>query len=179
MLNYERPASPQSGRYTYYLRLLVIMRSTARTLQKALDNLHISEHLSSINKLEPAGSWELISKSGSVGVESSLESNYKFRNFAKTWQFLNGVAQLAHSQKHHPTVTTTYNKVNLSITTHDAGNQVTRKDLKLAQQIQNLYVEQAEKSPVKDKKTSTLLQDARSMVDQKKAAEVIDKLTKR
>lgn len=155
------------------------MKQSIRSLQKALDSVHIAEQLLHINKLVPSGGWELVSKSGPDGEESILESNYKFRNFAKTWIFLNGVAQIAQAQKHHPTITTTYNKVNFNITTHDAGNRVTRKDLKLAQEIQNLYVEQAEKLPVKNEKILTFFSEARAMVDRTKAVEVIDQLTKR
>lgn len=45
------------------------------------------------------------------------------------------IAMLAEVHKHHPTITLGYNTVDISLTTHDAGNVVTDKDRKLADAI--------------------------------------------
>lgn len=66
---------------------------------------------------------------------SHLETNLIFKNFGTTWKFLNDVKEYSHKLKHHPTITTTYNKVNLVITTHDAGNSLTDLDFQLAETI--------------------------------------------
>jgi 4a-hydroxytetrahydrobiopterin dehydratase len=40
---------------------------------------------------------------------------------------------------HHPTWTNTYNKVEITLTTHDADNKVTAKDRKLAAAIDQIF----------------------------------------
>jgi len=45
------------------------------------------------------------------------------------------VAFLAEQHKHHPEWTNVYNKLEIRLSTHDAGNMVTEKDRKLAAAI--------------------------------------------
>lgn len=45
------------------------------------------------------------------------------------------VAQLAQSANHHPDVDWRYNKLIITLTSHDAGGQVTQRDVALAQMI--------------------------------------------
>lgn len=71
----------------------------------------------------------------------TLHVHYQFKNFKVTWEFLNSVAQLAASKKHHPTITTTYDKVDIQLTTHDADNNVTQDDLDMAEAIHKHYQE--------------------------------------
>ncbi|ODV79648.1 pterin-4-alpha-carbinolamine dehydratase, partial [Suhomyces tanzawaensis NRRL Y-17324] len=68
-----------------------------------------------------------------------LQADYKFGSFAKTWKFLNSIVIPAHTLKHHPTITTTYNKVKIELTTHDQGNKITSLDFKLAELINQTY----------------------------------------
>lgn len=65
----------------------------------------------------------------------SLYTKIVFENFAQAFGFIAKVALLAEQQNHHPTITNTYNKVELWLNTHDAGNKVTEKDHKLAEAI--------------------------------------------
>lgn len=94
---------------------------------------------------------------------SELVAEYKLRSFSKTWQFLNAVAQTANDQRHHPTITTTYNHVKFNITTHDAKNNITSRDLRLAQEIENVYQKDfaSAKAPVKTnvQKASQIIND--------------------
>ena len=48
------------------------------------------------------------------------------------------VAALAEAQQHHPEWRNVYNLVEITLTTHDAGNVVTEKDRALAQAIEQL-----------------------------------------
>jgi 4a-hydroxytetrahydrobiopterin dehydratase len=48
------------------------------------------------------------------------------------------VGKLAEAANHHPDVDVRYRTVHLSLSTHDAGNQVTAKDFALAQRINEL-----------------------------------------
>jgi len=52
-------------------------------------------------------------------------------------RFLNQVARLAESMNHHPDISIRYNRVGLSLTTHDEGG-LTIKDFKLAGKINDL-----------------------------------------
>lgn len=102
---------------------------------------------------------------------SELRGNYRVKNFAKTWEFLNMIAFHAQNLRHHPTITTTYNKVDLIITTHDQGNQVTFLDIKLAQAIQNSYM----KNIVEKAEFNKVATD----INANKASKIIDELTKK
>ena len=63
---------------------------------------------------------------------------HKFDDFVAAFGFLSKVAILAEKHDHHPTITNTYAHVRLSMTTHDAGNKVTDRDLNLAEAIEEL-----------------------------------------
>jgi len=49
--------------------------------------------------------------------------------------FVNAVAALAEKAGHHPDVSINYNRVTLSLSTHDAGG-ITGKDFDLARRIE-------------------------------------------
>jgi 4a-hydroxytetrahydrobiopterin dehydratase len=42
----------------------------------------------------------------------------------------------AEARDHHPTIQNTYNKVTISLTSHDTGNKVTERDVTLARDIE-------------------------------------------
>lgn len=60
-----------------------------------------------------------------------------FENFVEAIAFVNRLVQPAEAAGHHPDITINYNKVALSLTTHDAGG-LTEKDFQLAQTISQL-----------------------------------------
>ncbi len=67
-----------------------------------------------------------------------LVCNFEFNNFSEAFAFMTRVAMLAEQQHHHPEWTNVYNKVSISLTTHDAGNVITEKDRILAKSITQL-----------------------------------------
>lgn len=69
---------------------------------------------------------------------NKLTRNFEFNNFIDAFGFLSQVAILAEKANHHPEIYYVYNRVTLSLSTHDAGNVVTDKDHKLASQISEL-----------------------------------------
>lgn len=69
---------------------------------------------------------------------NKLNKEFKFENFVEAWGFMNKVALLAEKAEHHPEWKNVYNKVEISLTTHDEGSTVTEKDKKLAKAIDNL-----------------------------------------
>lgn len=68
-------------------------------------------------------------------TSSELTQHFKFKDFKDAVEFINQVAVMAENHNHHPTIINTYNKVELKLSTHDAGNTVTDKDWALALDI--------------------------------------------
>ncbi|MEI7603237.1 MAG: 4a-hydroxytetrahydrobiopterin dehydratase [Opitutae bacterium] len=70
--------------------------------------------------------------------EDKLLMDIKLKNFSEALSFLVKVGIEAEKLNHHPEIYNIYNKVTLKLTTHDAGNRVTEKDIVLARAIENL-----------------------------------------
>ena len=64
-----------------------------------------------------------------------LTREFLFSSYEASIVFVNSVAQLAENQNHHPTILIDYCKVLIKITTHDAENNLTKKDFELAHSI--------------------------------------------
>jgi len=73
-----------------------------------------------------------------IEENNQLKRNFEFKNFVEAWDFMSQVASLAEEMGHHPTWTNTYNKVDIKLSTHDAGDIVTDKDRELAKKINQL-----------------------------------------
>jgi 4a-hydroxytetrahydrobiopterin dehydratase len=69
---------------------------------------------------------------------NKLYRSFEFKNFSEAFAFMTRVALLAEKMDHHPTWTNTYNKLEIWLNTHSAGNVVTDKDKKLANGIDKL-----------------------------------------
>lgn len=70
---------------------------------------------------------------------NTLSRTFKFKNFIEAFSFMTKVALEAEKMDHHPDWSNSYNKVNISLSTHDAGNIVTTKDRKLAEKIDKAF----------------------------------------
>jgi 4a-hydroxytetrahydrobiopterin dehydratase len=66
---------------------------------------------------------------------NTLYRKFEFRDFSQAFAFMTRVALAAEKMDHHPSWTNVYNTVEVSLSTHSAGNTVTEKDRKLAQKI--------------------------------------------
>ena len=71
-------------------------------------------------------------------LEDALTAELEFKDFAEAFAFMTDVAALAEEHDHHPEWSNVYNEVTIRLTTHDAGNQVTDKDHKMAGAIEAL-----------------------------------------
>jgi len=69
---------------------------------------------------------------------NQLIRQFEFDNFIDAFSFMTKVAMLAEKAQHHPTWENTYNKLTIKLSTHDAGDVVTKKDKDLAAQIDAL-----------------------------------------
>lgn len=66
-----------------------------------------------------------------------ITKTYVFSGFPQSLMFATAVGVLAEAAQHHPDILIRWNKVTLSLTTHDAGG-LTDKDFELAKQIEGL-----------------------------------------
>ena len=70
--------------------------------------------------------------------DNKLKRTFEFKDFSEAFSFMTRVALLAEKQNHHPWWSNVYNKVEMELNTHDAGDIVTEKDWKLAKAIDKL-----------------------------------------
>lgn len=66
-----------------------------------------------------------------------LKRSYRFKDFNQAWGFMARVALLAEVQDHHPEWFNVYNRVEIALTTHDAGG-LSARDVRLAKAIDAL-----------------------------------------
>lgn len=71
--------------------------------------------------------------------DNKLKASFIFTDFSEAFAFMTRVAIAAEKADHHPYWDNVYNKVNIELCTHDAGNIVTQKDRDLAKVIDGLY----------------------------------------
>ncbi|HWK58951.1 MAG TPA: 4a-hydroxytetrahydrobiopterin dehydratase [Parapedobacter sp.] len=69
---------------------------------------------------------------------NTLYRSVTFKDFSEAFAFMVRVALLAEQHNHHPTWTNTWNKVEMWLSTHDAGGVVTEKDRNLAKAIDSV-----------------------------------------
>lgn len=67
--------------------------------------------------------------------EGRLYGKFVFTDFVTAWAFMTAVAMIAEKMNHHPDWSNVYNNVEINLCTHDAGNQITEKDQRLARAI--------------------------------------------
>jgi len=89
----------------------------------ALPNLEIDARLKALP------SWRIES--------GELTRTFTFKDFRAALAFVNQVGELAEKAGHHPDIDIRYNKVRLSLVTHDAGG-LTAKDFDLAGAVEKL-----------------------------------------
>ncbi|GAA5981274.1 hypothetical protein JCM5350_006083 [Sporobolomyces pararoseus] len=98
---------------------------------------------SSLSSLSTSG-WTLSDPStSSVHGEveqgrSTLSREFQFKDFGQAWGFMSRVALQAEKLNHHPEWSNVYNKVKITLTTHDEGNSLSQLDVKLAERISTI-----------------------------------------
>jgi len=92
-------------------------------MQAKLDSAVITQ------ELEKLVEWNL--------SEQKLYRRFVFDNFVEAFGFMSRVALLAEAANHHPEWSNVYNRVDIYLTTHDAGG-LTQRDFSLAGQIDRL-----------------------------------------
>jgi len=69
---------------------------------------------------------------------NTLYKKFEFKDFSEAFAFMTRVAIAAEKANHHPLWTNVYNKVEIWLNTHDAGDIVTDKDRKLSRAIDKI-----------------------------------------
>jgi len=67
-----------------------------------------------------------------------ITKTYALPSYMAGIAFVGAVGTIAEAHDHHPDLEVTYKKVKVSFTTHDAGSQVTQKDVDAAAAIEAL-----------------------------------------
>jgi len=73
--------------------------------------------------LEGLGEWSEVS--------GAIQRTFEFTDFVEAMRFVNQVADEAEARQHHPDILIRYNRVMLTLSTHDAGG-ITGKDFAIA-----------------------------------------------
>ena len=60
-----------------------------------------------------------------------IKKTFKFKSFIEAFSFMSKIAIYAEKKDHHPEWSNVYNKVEICLTTHDAGG-ITEKDVDLS-----------------------------------------------
>lgn len=85
-----------------------------------LDDLQLREALKALP------GWRLL--------EGKLHRDFKFRDFVAAFGFMTQAALVAETMDHHPEWFNVYNRVQVDLTTHDAGG-LTALDVQLAHRM--------------------------------------------
>ncbi|MEX2445983.1 MAG: 4a-hydroxytetrahydrobiopterin dehydratase [Dehalococcoidia bacterium] len=64
----------------------------------------------------------------------AIARQFEFADFVAALGFIAQVGVLAERANHHPELTNVYNRVRISLSTHDAGG-ITQRDLDLAREV--------------------------------------------
>ena len=72
---------------------------------------------------------------GWTGGPDFITKVFKFEDFAAAFGFMTRIAIIADKMDHHPEWYNVYNRVDVTLTTHDAGG-VTDKDVTLAKAME-------------------------------------------
>jgi len=74
---------------------------------------------------------------GWTANRNAIERVFQFAGFIQAMEFVNQIAEAAEAVNHHPDILITYNKVTLTLVSHDSGG-VTQRDIKMAARINEL-----------------------------------------
>lgn len=70
--------------------------------------------------------------------DDTISKEFSFNDFSEALGFIVRIGLEAEKQVHHPEIFNVYNTVKIQLSTHDAGDKVTQKDVDLAKAIENV-----------------------------------------
>ena len=72
---------------------------------------------------------------GWTGGDDFITKIFKFKDFVEAFSFMTNIAMIAEKMNHDPEWYNVYNRVDITLTTHDSGG-VTEKDISLAKAME-------------------------------------------
>ncbi len=73
----------------------------------------------------------------SLDARDAIFRSFKFKDFNAAWGFMNRIALLAEKMDHHPEWFNVYNRVDVTLTTHDADG-LSMRDITLARAMDEI-----------------------------------------
>jgi 4a-hydroxytetrahydrobiopterin dehydratase len=91
-----------------------------------------------VEKLSPTEIEERLAALPDWGLDRhKLFRHFVFENFVEAFGFMSQVALVAETMNHHPEWSNAWNRVEIYLTSHDAGG-ITERDFALARRIDSL-----------------------------------------
>jgi 4a-hydroxytetrahydrobiopterin dehydratase len=94
-----------------------------------IEQLNETERAEALDRL---GDWDYDE------ARDAITRQFLFANFSQAFAFMTRVAMLAEAQDHHPEWSNVWNRVDILLTTHDAGG-LSARDVKMAAGIEGLF----------------------------------------
>ncbi len=69
--------------------------------------------------------------------DDAIERVLQLPDFAAAMKLVNAIAEAAEAANHHPDIAISYNKVTLTLVSHDSGG-VTQRDIRMAEKINEI-----------------------------------------
>lgn len=69
-----------------------------------------------------------------VEGRDAIQKSFKFKNFSEAWGVMSRIALAAERMDHHPEWSNVYNRLEITLSTHDCGG-LSERDVKLAKAI--------------------------------------------
>ncbi|WP_109300080.1 4a-hydroxytetrahydrobiopterin dehydratase [Aquimarina sp. AU474] len=82
-----------------------------------------------LNQLKEVDGWEY--------HDNAIHTTFEFKDFKDAFSVMTRIAFEAEAQSHHPDWSNVYNKLHISLSTHDAGG-ITENDFTLAKTIDQI-----------------------------------------
>jgi 4a-hydroxytetrahydrobiopterin dehydratase len=84
-----------------------------------------------VKALETLNGWQI------NAAKTHIEKEFIFKTFIEAWGFMSQISLIAEKMNHHPEWFNVYNKVQISLSTHDCQG-LSQNDINLAQKIEKI-----------------------------------------
>ncbi|XP_075149400.1 pterin-4a-carbinolamine dehydratase isoform X2 [Haematobia irritans] len=122
--------SVESSRLVYTTKPQLRYNATV-PVKKKMAKLTEQERLELLKPLLDAG-WSM------VNGRDAIYREYIFNDFNQSFRFMTGVALLAEKMNHHPEWFNVYNKLQVTMSTHDVGG-LSAKDIRMAKYMEEEF----------------------------------------
>jgi len=105
--------------------MLSTLASTSRYCSKPRASFAAGRRISALSGQDREVALAALKQTGWMEMEGGLgvQKKFQFKDFNEAWGFMSRVAIRADKMDHHPEWSNVYNTVNVTLTTHDAGQQ--------------------------------------------------------